>query len=195
MNRFSNLSRNQIITYTAVLSALGVILNFIELPYFIPYLKIDISEVVVLLATVISLPAAIVVSFIKAFILAIAKDGIDIGTIALFIGSLSLAIPYKLLSNINKDRVFINLLISSLVFTITMVLCNFFFITPIYSGYSLSEAIESYGSLKDYSLNILIMYVPFNLIKGALVSLVFALLYKKLILTEKDEIEIEGLDD
>ena len=108
MNRFKNLSDNQKITYIGILSALGFVLNYIEIPYIVAYLKFDPSELVVLFATAISLPAAIFVGIVKGLLMFLLKSGDVIGVFALILGSIIIAVSYfytkKLLAKKMKNQ-------------------------------------------------------------------------------------------
>ncbi|MFV0246932.1 MAG: hypothetical protein ACK5HS_03260, partial [Mycoplasmatales bacterium] len=53
----------EIITFSGILSAIGIIVNYIEIPYpLVPWLKIDLSEIVVLIATLLNIWVAVIVS-------------------------------------------------------------------------------------------------------------------------------------
>lgn len=201
MKRLSNLSTNQKITYVAVLSALGFILNFIEIPYpLVPYLKFDISEVVILVASLISLPAALIVAFMKALLLFLFKGSELIGLSALLLGSVTIATSYSILrpkfvktAELNVKGEVKTLILTSLIFTFVMLVANFFFVTPMYSNMSVSEMIASSGSLGAYAFYIFNTYFLFNLIKSFLISVIYILLLKGLNRNENLDIELEDL--
>ncbi len=197
MSRFRNLSNNQKIAYIAVLAALGVVINFIELPYPpVPYLKLDFSEVVVLVAYTISIPAAVTVSFLKALILGLVH-GIDIGIVSLFIGSLSIVFGYhfgrkifKATEEFDIKKEIKALAFATFVFVVTMHIANFTFVTPIYSGLTMDQMITDAG-LTKYTMYIFATYAPFNLMKGALVSTLYILVAKAFERNTQTELDIE----
>ena len=91
----------------AILSAIGTILMFIEIPSSHFWLKFDLSDVVVYLSAMIYGPiGAIIVAFIKSIINFIIKGshvGIPIDQFIAFIASLAYTLPFyyvtKLLNN------------------------------------------------------------------------------------------------
>ena len=186
MNRFKNLSDNQKITYIGILSALGFVLNYIEIPYIVAYLKFDPSELVVLFATAISLPAAIFVGIVKGLLMFLLKSGDVIGVFALILGSIIIAVSYfytkKLLAKKMKNQELkieiISMSVTGLIFTIVMVTLNYFFIVPLYNGLSFSEmqALKfDLFSLKQisYGTYTILIYGSFNLLKSLFISIIY----------------------
>ncbi len=168
-------SQNQVITYTAILSTIGFILNYIEIPYIIPYLKFDISEIVVLLAVQISLPIALTVGFIKGILLFILKSGDIIGVLTLITGSFVIAISYYII-NMKIDKEWITLIFVSCVFVLIMIINAYFIAVPLYSGNSL-EILQLNGGYFKYIIK---TYLLFNIIKISIISVTFHLIKKKL---------------
>ncbi len=175
----------KIAVYIAILAVIGSILNLIEIPYFIPYLKLDISEVVTLIAASISLPIAIGVAIVKAFIMSITGTSSGfIGEATLLIGSFTIIIFFTLFKNKMKMPLVMNLVLTSLCFTIIMTGLNYFIITPFYFGTSFSNLVNTtqpVGSQTySYFIYIIIVYLPFNLLKMLIDSTIFYFISKKL---------------
>ncbi len=175
----------KIAVYIAILAVIGSVLNLIEIPYVIPYLKLDVSEVITLIAAYISLPIAIGVALIKAFIMSITGTSSGfVGEIALLIGSFTVIIFFTLFKNKLKLNLVLNLILTSICFTIVMTSLNYFLITPFYFGTSFGEIVNTMQPLGDknysYLMYTIIVYVPFNLIKMLIDSIVFYFISKKL---------------
>lgn len=126
----------------AVLGALGMILNLIEIPYpLAPWLNLDLSEIVVLVAvSMLGLESAIFVCVCKFFV-SIAFKGpvgpIAIGQITAFIASLSIAFGYYGCSKIIHTKhhwldYIITMLFTMLIFAFVMFVLNYLFVTPTY---------------------------------------------------------------
>lgn len=167
------LTRNQVLVYSGVLSALAFIVNLVELPFFMaPWLKIELSEVIVLLAASINILVAINVSILKALLTFITTGGGNvIGYAVLTISSLLLVLTYY---NVKKVTSKINaLLITSIIFTVVMVVANYFYITPLYMGMSFAELSANGIEGQSYFMYIVTIYVAFNILKMALVSACF----------------------
>lgn len=170
----------QFIAYAGVLSALAIVLIFVEIPYpFIPYLKLDFSEVITLIAVVMNFWLAIVVAIIKAWLTFLVKPGAQfIGHFSMFVGSLTVAISYFLASKkFNKIQ---SLVIMSIAFTVAMNTLNFFIVDPVYLDMSFTDTVVASGGFAGYIKYNLITYLPFNLMKIGLVSIVFYFLSNRL---------------
>ncbi len=181
------------LTFIALLSSLAIVFTFLTIQYpFVRWLKFDLGELVVLFATtLLGLPAAIFVSFIKTFVQLFIGDQSPyyIGEITALIAALSFAIPFRLTA---KMRTIYRLVIVSLVFTFVMVLLNFFVSTPIYLTQSLdynnvidmNVGIEIFDfkfvvdDTASYLKWILLTYVPFNLLKAGVISAIYMLTEK-----------------
>lgn len=192
------LTQSQFIAYAGVLSAIAILLLFIEVPYpLVPWLKMDFSEVVVLLAAVINFWLAIIVLTVKAWLSLLIKPNADfIGHLAMFLGSITIVVPYYLCSKkLSKVQ---SLVIAVVVFAVAMTALNFFYITPAYLDSSFSEMVGQsqplmFGTEKmrangkfwlninvPYITYIVAMYLPFNIMKGSIVSVIFYFLSNRL---------------
>ncbi len=174
------LTQSQFIAYAGVLSALAIVLIFIEIPYpFIPYLKLDFSEVITLIAVAINFWLAIVVAIIKAWLTFLVKPGAQfIGHLSMFIGSLTVAIGYYAASKkFSKGK---SLIIMSIAFCLVQNTVNFFIVDPFYLGMSFSDTVAASGGFIGYLSYNLITYLPFNIMKIGLVSIVFYFLSNRL---------------
>ncbi len=198
MLKKKKLTQSQLISYGGVLSALAIVLVIIEIPYpLVPWLKIEFSEVIVLIAAVLNIWLAIIVATVKAWLTFIIRpDSNFTGHLAMWLGSLSLVIPFYFATK--KVSVVKSLVISTLIFTVFMTFLNYVYITPAYLDTSFSQMVGVeqqlvLGTQKmldngqffinatvSYLTYILVMYIPFNLMKGTLVSIIFYFVYNRL---------------
>ncbi|WOO87976.1 ECF transporter S component [Mollicutes bacterium LVI A0039] len=182
------LTQAQFISYAGVLSALSIVLIFIEVPYpLVPYLKLDFSEVVTLIAVSLNFGLAIVVALVKASLTFLIKPGaIMIGHVAMLVGSLSLIVGYSVASK--KFSKIVSLIFASIVFCVVMGTSNYFFIDPFYMGTSYQELATSTFALPfgsdssnhSYLMYNIVTYLPFNMAKMAVVSTAFYFISNRL---------------
>lgn len=160
----------------ALLGAMSFVLMFIEFPIIpiTPFLKIDFSDIPVLLGLIIYGPVgAICITAIKCLLHAIVY-GMSIGELigvgSSFLASLTLIIPYHYFLGRdwdNKKKMLGGLVTSTLTMTVIMSLLNWLVILPVY--------MSVFGMKLTIPLSKMILFgvVPFNLIKGLVVGLVF----------------------
>lgn len=157
------------IVFGGLLSALGIILNLIQIPYIIPYLKFDLSEVVVLIGMMISFTTGILVAIVK-FILFFFLNPIDpIGNIALVLGSLIIGVSFYFLHKMLKLNLIVTLVLVTIIFSLAMTIANYYVITPAYQGKTLTELKNS----QNYFSFIVITYLPYNILKMTFISISF----------------------
>lgn len=181
------------ITTIGILGALGAVLMvFAQIPYPpVPFLKIEFSDVVVLIAFMLyGWKSAVFVGLLKAAVNAMVMGPVGpiaIGQISAFVASMSyvggmyLALRLNLLS-----KKLIASLMTVAIVVVVMVIINYFFVTPIYFGEWTYLGVKdwlgpsSFGLSGEYGYlaTIIVVYTPFNLIKGAAVLSVFFIIYK-----------------
>lgn len=178
---------------TGVLAAVAIVLMYIEfmLPLMPSFLKIDFSEVAVLLAAFTLGPStAILIELIKNIAHLPTSQTLYVGELANFvIGSLFVGTA-GLIYKFNKTRkgAILALAAGVLAMTLGASAINYFFMLPFYikvMQFPLDAIIgmtQAVGNTLVTSLETLILYVfvPFNLFKGIVVSLIVGLLYKRL---------------
>ena len=175
---------------TALLAALAAFLMTLEIPLpFAPsFYQIDLSEVPVLLGGFALGPAAaLCIELLKNLLYLLFKGTITagVGELANFLIGLSLVLPASLLYRKKKSRK--GLLWGTLAMTAAGVAVNYFVLLPAYSffmGIPLSALVDMGSAVNSSitSLGTLVIFatLPFNLLKGALSSLITLLLYKQL---------------
>ena len=197
---------NQIIskmTIIAALAALGsVLMVFAEFPYPpAPWCMFEFSDTTVLVGFALyGLPGGLAVAFIKTFIsLLIKPSGIYyIGQFAALIASLAYILGLYLASHVfkwfKKGIVFriISYAFISLLVAIVLTLLNMLFITPSYlsgTGWTtcfdsqvMASAMNMLGSFSSiYWVAIIVIYLPFNLIKGVMVTGAYEVIFNRVI--------------
>lgn len=177
----------------SLFAAMGLILQYVGFPI-IPafsFMKVDFSDIPVLLSMFLYGPLAGVVTALIRSVLHLLTTGVGdpanlVGDVASFMATTSFALPifyfFQKGSQVKAKRVVnqaIGILTGILVMSIFMSIANYFVITPIYLAFFGMNANQFLGmSLAKY---VVIGVLPFNIIKSALVSFVFVVLYAKLL--------------
>lgn len=162
----------------ALLSAIAVILMYIDFPVIpiFPWLKIDLSEVPVLMGAFAFGPMIGVVIELMKNILIIVFKGTHtgfVGEIANFIVGISLVVPAAMIYKRNKTKTsaIVGMIVGILALEIVGIIANVYFLLPAY-GMKMDPS-----QLMQY---VTVGLLPFNGIKGIIVSISTYLLYKRL---------------
>ena len=181
------------LTTTGILSAISVILSFWEfpLPIFPAFLKLDVADLPSLVGTVFfGLDVGILVQLTKNIVSALMTNtSAGIGEFVNFVVGVMFIIPFALVYNKKKNaQSFIaSSVLAVLSMTLAASLLNYYVTIPLYSavlGIPV-EDIVSMGTVINSNIDslqdlILLSIVPFNLIKGALVSILGYLIVMRL---------------
>jgi len=185
----------------AILTAMASIIMFIQIPNPIaPFLKLELSNVVVLVAFAIyGFKGALTVGVLKSFINVLIK-GPDtysaipyLGTMIAIFASITIVVALWLA----RDKFKLNNLMSSIfvvaAFTIILTAANYFVLTPAYFGWPTVSLAEvkgmftgflnwdtggSFDASNGYFMAVLFAYVPFNVIIGSAVMTVYLVIEK-----------------
>lgn len=183
----------QKIALLGILSALGaVLMAFIQLPYPpVPFLRIEFSDVAVLLAFLLyGFKEATFVGALKATVNALIYGPvgpIGIGQISAFIASMGYVVGlYLMLKWLAGQTGLLRSVLIILEVTLLMTFVNYFFVTPIYFGSWTYLGVQEWLNLSSFGLSgtgtylstIIIVYVPFNILKGAAVMSVYFVIAK-----------------
>lgn len=172
----------------AMLAAIGTVLQFVAFPIMpaFSFLKIDFSDIPILLGMFLYGPlAGVITAFVRSllhlFLTGLAPQNM-VGDFASFLASSIFTLPifyfFGKKKNIRTNRI-VGLVSGILALTIFMSIANYFVITPIYLQlYGVTTQQFLGTSLASY---VAIGIVPFNLIKGLLVSGVFLVLHAEVI--------------
>jgi len=172
------------LTTLAILSALGAVLMLFEIPYLI--MAIDVSDVVVLIAFFLfSWKEAAFVGVMKALVHLLLKGAVGpmaVGQITAFLASISYVAGLSLTIWLGVHRRSLQSILTIAMVTVLMTVANYFFITPLWFsaptvwhlGFDITpDTFGIDGISGGYLTTILIVYVPFNIIKGAIVLSVY----------------------
>lgn len=185
--------RNNWIAKSGILAAAAIVLMFLEMPLpLMPvFLKFDFSEVPVLLAAFALGPiSAVIVELIKNLVhLPFTQSG-GVGEVAnFFIGS-AFVVPAAILYRRHKSKsgAIVGMVIGTLIMTLFASVVNYYVMIPFYIkvvGFPLEVIIgmsKEAGNKMVIDLKTLIVFVfvPFNLFKGFIVSLIVGLIYKRI---------------
>lgn len=181
------------IAKAGILTAAAVLLMYLELsvPLMPAFLKFDFSEVVVLIASFSMGPlTGILVEFAKNLLHLPATHTGGIGELANFVIGSAFVGTAGLVYRSKKTRggAYTAMASGTLVMTLFACVINYFIMIPFYIqvvGFQLPAIIEATHMagntlVKDLETLILYVFVPFNLFKGLVVSLIVALIYKRI---------------
>ncbi|MCR5135963.1 MAG: ECF transporter S component [Oscillospiraceae bacterium] len=189
-----SLSDTHYITYTAVFSCMAGVLMLVEIPlFFAPsFYKIDLSELPVLICTFYLGPVAgVICEFLKVSVKLLLKGTSTafVGDFANFAVGCSFVLPASVVYHArpNRKSALIGLCVGTLVMTVFGSAFNAVYLLPKFAqlfGMPL-DAIIGMGTKVNASITsvatlVLFAVVPFNLLKGVVVSLLTFLLYKRI---------------
>ncbi|OFK84307.1 ECF transporter S component [Peptoniphilus sp. HMSC062D09] len=189
----STMIRTKDMTKVAMLSVIGFVLMYFQLPLtFVapPFMKLDISDLPVLMGAFTMGPVyGIIIAGLKNLMHIIFK-----GTMTAGVGELSnfiISSTFALVSSYiyRKHRTYkgavLSMTVGVVAMTILAMASNYFVVFPLYGKVMPMEAIIAMGSAitpKITGLFTMMIYsvLPFNLIKGFTTSAVMMLVYKKI---------------
>jgi len=178
----------------ALLAAIAFILMLFQfpVPVFPGFLKIDFSDLPALLGSFALGPiAGMIIEAVKNLLHALIRGTQTggVGELSNFIVGSALAVPAGLvyLRQKTKKGAVKGLVVGVLAMAVVASFSNYFLVLPLYQkvlGMPLEVIVESSSKVNSaiVDLRSLIIYgiLPFNLVKGTAVSIVTALLYKRL---------------
>jgi len=166
----------------ALLGTIALVLFFLNfpLPFLPPYLKIDFSDVPAIMAGLIFSPmAGVIVVLIKNLLyFAVSGAGDPIGVAANFLAGVLFVVPVSAIYHKyhkGVKSIVSGLVTGTIVMAIGMTVLNYYFILPAYSwfmGWDMSGQMV-WGA-------VLVGVLPFNMIKGIVVGLLFVPLFIKM---------------
>ncbi|MBR6951083.1 MAG: ECF transporter S component [Oscillospiraceae bacterium] len=182
------------VVFTALFSAVAAVLMLLEIPlFFAPgFYKLDLSELPVLLCSFYLGPTAGVICELLKVVLKLLLKGTStafVGDFANFVVGCTLVLPASVIYHVKKTKksALMGMVVGTLVMTVFGSLFNAVYLLPKFSelfGMPM-EAIIAMGTKVNGAINsvstlVLFAVVPFNLLKGVVVSLLTFLLYKRL---------------
>lgn len=170
----------------ALMGAIAFVISMIEFPIFptTPFLKIDFSDIPIFFGMYVFGPAAgIMIAFIRSLLSYISGGGdagFPIGSTAAFVASVSVTLPIYYFT-VNKvmtlKRKILAGTIATIVLTIMLGVLNFYFVLPAYLTVMGFDIRTITGSMMNY---IIYFLIPFNFIKGAIVSTIVFVMYERM---------------
>ena len=176
-----------VMTRVAILAAAASILFLIEIPV-VAFYKLDLSNIPVLLGAFSMGPVpGLMILALKSAIGLLHSSSAGVGELADFVMGAALVIPASVIYHRNKNRknAIIGMAIGTVCMVIVGVLMNKWVMLPFYMGAfhmdmdGIIKAAGVAGVDSEWKL-LLLVTGPFNLLKGVVLCVVTALIYKPL---------------
>lgn len=187
-------TRTRRIAFIGIFSAIAAVLMYLEIPLWFapPFYEIDFSEVPVLICAFAYGPVAGVIAEFLKIVLKLFLKGTStafVGDLANFIIGCTMILPTSIIYHIKKTRktALAGMAAGTAFMTVFGSVFNAVYLLPTFAAlYGMPmEAIISMGTAVNAGITsvttlVLFAVVPFNLLKGTLVSGITFLLYKKI---------------
>lgn len=192
MNQSKKLLNIKNMTKISILSVIAFILMQLEfpVPIFPSFLKIDLSDLPALIGGFALGPiVGILIELFKNLMHLIQTSTSGVGELANFLVGVALVAPASLIyyRDKTKKNAIIGLLVGTIAMGIMGGLANYYILLPFYANVLKFpiDAIVEMGNIVNNNivdLNSLILYaiIPFNILKGILLSVVTMLVYKRI---------------
>lgn len=197
MKKEANLQRcvnTKTLAKVGVLSAVAAVVMILEfpLPFAPSFYKLDFSEIPVLVGAFALGPmAGVAIEFIKILLNFVLNGTVTagVGELANFFIGCSLVVPAAIIYRQNKSfkNAIVGLIVGIFSLAIVGAVLNYYILLPVYStayGAPLQSFIDMGNVINKYivDLKTLVLYavVPFNFVKGIIVSIITILIYKRL---------------
>lgn len=186
------LTRTHYLVKVGLLSAVAAIVMFFEfmVPMMPIFLKMDLSEIPVLLGTFALGPAAgIAIEFIKNLVHAFSTSTYGIGEVANFVVGIAFVIPAGIIyrKKRNKSGALLALTAGTVSMSLVAAVMNYLVFIPLYQWVlhwpldaMINLGTKANPAIVDLKSLIVLGIVPFNLLKGIIISVATLLVYKKL---------------
>ncbi len=185
-------TKTQYIVKVGLLTAVAAIVMYLEfmIPMMPVFLKMDLSEIPVLIGTFALGPVAgVLIELLKNLFHVLSTSTMGIGELANFIVGIAFVIPAGMIYNRKKNRsgALLALVVGGISMAVVAASANYFVFIPLYQSalHWPLEAIIQLGtkgnqSIVDLRSLIVLGIVPFNLIKAVIISVITLLIYKKM---------------
>lgn len=178
------------ITFTAIFAAIASVLMFYEfpLPFMPPFLKVDLSGAIILIgAFIFGIAPALSMVLIKDLIHLLSTQTGGSGELADFLMSATLIVATILIYRRKQTRggAILGCTLGTVAMSLMGILTNRFIIIPFYSlTMPIKEIIAACGQINPLigSLDGYLLFgvLPFNLMKGAILSIITIFMYQRL---------------
>ncbi|WLR43770.1 ECF transporter S component [Bacillus carboniphilus] len=164
----------------SMLGSLSFLLMMLDFPFpgFPPFLKIDFSDIPAVIAAIMFGPiSGILVEFLKNgfhYLFTSSQTGVPIGQFANFLAGSMFVIPVALMfKKLNSTKgLVVGIGLGTLIMTIGMAIANYFVIFPLYAFFM---------NIPEMPIEKIVKIImPFNMLKGLIVGMVFLMVYKRL---------------
>ncbi len=184
------------IAIISIFTALSYVLMFFGIPFILPFLKIELSIVVIVgVMLLVDYKTAVLIALLKSTIDYIIKGsavGYPIDQIAHFTAVLVFLTTIYIITTYFKNKfdaekrgIKFGLIIGVLTTTVTMLILNTLWILPVYIKLFTSEGFYNYVEMdepKNFFLWILKIFGPFNLIQWGITAVVSYIIYLRVVL-------------
>ncbi len=187
MNRQSSVN---LMVKIALLSVISFVIMFIEfpLPFFPPFLKIDLSDMGALIGAFAFGPVAgIAIELLKNILHLFRTSTGGVGELANFLVGAALVAPAGFIYSKKKSMktALIGLTVGTVVMALLGAFANYFILIPFYENFMpidqiIQMAQAANALIVDLNGYILYAVIPFNLLKGIAVSVITLLVYKRI---------------
>lgn len=176
-----------VMTRVAILAAAASILFLIEIPI-VAFYKLDLSNIPVLLGAFSMGPVpGLIILAIKSAIGLLHSSSAGVGELADFVMGAAMVVPAAIIYHRQKNRknAIIGMAVGTVCMVVAGVLMNKFVMLPFYMGTfhmdmdGIIRAAGVAGVDSEWKL-LLLITGPFNLLKGVVLSIITALIYKPL---------------
>ena len=172
----------------AILAAVSSVLFLIEIPIGMPFYKLDLSNIPVLIGAFSMGPVAgLLILGVKSLLGLLHSSSAGVGELADFLMGASMILPAAILYHRNKTRktALAAMAVGVVIMVFVSVFVNKWIMLPFYMGafhMSMDQLVAAahWGGVDSEWKLLLLITAPFNLIKGVVISLLTALLYKRL---------------
>ena len=172
----------------AILAAVSSVLFLIEIPIGMPFYKLDLSNIPVLIGAFSMGPVAgLLILGVKSLLGLLHSSSAGVGELADFLMGASMILPAAILYHRNKTRktALAAMAVGVVIMVLISVFVNKWIMLPFYMGafhMSMDQLVAAahWGGVDSEWKLLLLITAPFNLIKGVVISLLTALLYKRL---------------
>lgn len=183
-------NKTRVLVKTAMLSVIAFVLMMLEsqVPFFPEFLKIDLSDLPALIGGLAMGPlAGVAVEAVKNILHLLMTTTGGVGELANFLIGSSLVVPAALLYRYKRTKTMAlaGLLIGVVTMAAAGALANYYLLLPFYSTFFPLEAViamsaKANPAIKDMGSLILYGIIPFNLLKGLVLSILTLAVYKRI---------------
>ncbi len=174
----------RVMVSVAMLSSIAYVLMLLNFPIppFPSFLKIDFSDLPALIGALVFGPmAGIIIELLKNvldYFMTGSETGIPVGHFANFVSGILFILPTYYIYNKMKSKkgMTFGLIIGTILMAMIMSVLNYFVLLPAYTFF-LNMPVMSGPEIRSY---IVAGVLPFNIVKGVVMSLVFLFLFSKM---------------